>query len=165
MWICNRCQTANKEGYTQCVECSAPRNARRFGAGRPVEAPSIQVAAPERRMREPEPQDQNAPPPPVTRRPVEAPQPSPRRAAGGFIRLVGLLLSVLLPLLTALIAVLRHDVISPVINSLFFKPPAPEALGYAAYGVMALAAVLLTMAPGLALVALSRLMGLARRGR
>ena len=36
MWICSRCQTANKDGYAQCVQCSAPRNARRFGAGTPL---------------------------------------------------------------------------------------------------------------------------------
>lgn len=163
MWICNRCQTANKEGYTQCVQCSAPRNARRFGAGRPVVAPSVQTAAPERRMQPPEPTAQEAPPPPVSRRAAQASPAPPRRAAGGFIRLVGILLSVLMPILTVLLAVLRHDVISPVISGLFFKPPVPEVLGYVAYVLMAFVAALLAMAPGLALVALSRLMGLARR--
>ncbi len=163
MWICNRCQTANKEGYTQCVECSAPRNARRFGAGRPVVAPSVQAASSERRMQQPEQAPQDAPPPPVSRRVVEPPVLPPRKPVGGFIRLVGILLAALLPIITVLVAVLRHDVISPVIISLFFKPPAPEVLGYVAYGVMTFAAALLVMAPGLALVALSRLMGLARR--
>ncbi len=167
MWICNRCQTANKEGHTQCVQCSAPRNARRFGAGRPVEAPSVQTASPERRMQHQEPVPREAPPPPpVSRRPAEpAQQMSRRGSSGGFIRLVGMLLAVLMPLLTVLIAVMRHDVVSPVINSLFFKPPAPDVLGYVAYAFVTFLAALLTMAPGLALVALSRLMGLARRGR
>lgn len=45
MWICSRCQSANKDGYTQCVQCSAPRNARRFGAGTPVGSPSVQGAS------------------------------------------------------------------------------------------------------------------------
>lgn len=168
MWICNRCQTANKEGYTQCVECSAPRNARRFGAGRPVEAPSMQAASHERRMQPPEGHAaQEAPPPPEVQRRA-APQPPVRRgSSGGFIRLTGLMLSVLMPALALALAVLRHDVISPVIHSLFFGPgsPPPAVLGYVAYVAVAFVAALLSMAPGLALVALSRLMGMARRGR
>ncbi|NLG58415.1 MAG: hypothetical protein GX540_08380 [Clostridiales bacterium] len=165
MWICNRCQTANKEGYSQCVECSAPRNARRFGAGRPVSAPSVQTASPERRMQNVEPAGQEAPPAPISRKPVAPP--SPRRAAGGFIRLAGLLLAVLLPALAALLAVLRMDVLSPVIRGLFFGPEAPDPglLGQMSYWLMALVAVLLALWPGLSLVALSRLMGLSRRGR
>ncbi len=167
MWICNRCQTANKEGYTQCVECSAPRNARRFGAGRPVDAPSVQTASPERRMQRAEPQPGGAPPEAPRRQAAALPPNYKRGSSGAFIRLVGLLLSFLMPCLTALLAVLRHDVLAPVIDRLFWGalPPVPAVLGYVAYGACALLAALLTMAPGLSLVALSRLMGMARRGR
>ncbi|MDD4080370.1 MAG: hypothetical protein PHP02_03020 [Eubacteriales bacterium] len=166
MWICSRCQTANKEGYSQCVQCSAPRNTRRFGAGTPVSAPSVQTASPERRMQQPDGSGQEAPPPPVSRRPV-APVAMPRRAVGGFIRWVGILLAVLMPALTGFLAVIRMDVLKPVIHALFFGPQAvaPGVLGYVSYWFMALVAMLLAMVPGLALVALSRLMGLSRRGR
>lgn len=166
MWICSRCQTANKEGYSQCVQCSAPRNARRFGAGTPVSAPSVQTASPERRMQQPDTGSQELPPPPITRRQA-VPAAPPRRANGGFIRWVGILLAVLLPALTGLVAALRMDVIAPVIHGLFFGPEAvaPGLLGQVSYWVMAFLAMLLVMVPGLALIALSRLMGLSRRGR
>lgn len=166
MWICSRCQTANKEGYSQCVQCSAPRNARRFGAGTPVSAPSVQTASPERRMQQPDTGSQELPPPPITRRQA-VPAAPPRRANGGFIRWVGILLAVLLPALTLLLAVLRYKVASPVVFSLFGNPFHYEdsIMGYMVYGLVTLIALLLTLVPGLSLVALSRLMGLGRRGR
>ena len=166
MWICSRCQTANKEGYSQCVQCSAPRNARRFGAGTPVSAPSVQTASPERRMQQPDTGSQELPPPPQTQRPG-VPDAPPRPAKGGLQPRVGLHLAVLLPALTGLVAALRMDVIAPVIHGLFFGPEAvaPGLLGQVSYWAMAFLAMLLVMVPGLALIALSRLMGLSRRGR
>ena len=166
MWICNRCQASNKDGHTQCMQCSAPRNARRFGANRPVVAPSVQTAAPERRMQPPEPvENETTPPPGVQRAPIAPP--AKTRGHGRFIRLVGTLLAVLLPALTLLLAVLRYKVASPVVFSLFGNPFHYEdsIMGYMVYGLVTLIALLLTLAPGLSLVALSRLMGLGRRGR
>jgi len=165
MWICSRCQTANKDGHTQCVECSAPRNARRFGAGTPVPMPSVQTAAPERRIQPPVSRET---PPPSARRSVQPPAESvgpSSRMPGGFVRLAGLLMCLLLPLLVLLLAVIRFDAIHPVITSIYFKPGAavPPFISYLAYSVSALAAILLSMAPGLSLWALGRLTGGLRR--
>ncbi len=162
MWICNRCQTRNKDGYAQCVQCSAPRNARRFGAGTPVTAPSVhQAAAPPRRMQQPEVEEQaptSAPPPP--------PRPAPGRAAGSFVRVIGILLAVLLPLLLIALAVFQYDTVSPVVLGLFFKTPATLSpiISYVIYGLLALIAALITLVPGLSLWALGHLArGIRRR--
>ncbi len=164
MWICSRCQTANKDGHTQCVECSAPRNARRFGAGTPVSAPMVQAAAPERRM---QPQTPGDAPPPLRRQPQPPVDQGIRagRVPGGFVRLAGLLLSLLLPLTVLLLAVIRFEAVQPVITSIFFKPDAavPPFFSYLAYGVSTLAAFLLSLAPGLSLWALGRLTGGLRK--
>ncbi|HHT07114.1 MAG: hypothetical protein ACOYI6_05850 [Christensenellales bacterium] len=170
MWICNRCQTSNKDGYAQCVQCSAPRNARRFGAGTPVTAPSVhQAAAPPRRMQQPEVEEQaptSAPPPPPRRHTIPAPQPAPGRAAGGFVRVIGILLAVLLPLLLIALAVFQYDTVSPVVLGLFFKTPATLSpiISYVIYGLLALIAALITLVPGLSLWALGHLArGIRRR--
>lgn len=180
MWICSRCQTANKDGHSQCVQCSAPRNARRFGAGTPVAAPSVQTASPERRMQQPV---EEAPAPETSRRqptarpPLTTPQPS-----GGLVRLVGRLLAILLPLVVLLLAVLRLDILKPVIEELFLgKAPAAAlaplaenasaaagglrpVLGWVAYACTALVAALAAAAPGLGLFALGHLCrGIRRR--
>ncbi|NLW20355.1 MAG: hypothetical protein GXY84_03160 [Clostridiales bacterium] len=125
MWICSRCQTANKDGYTQCVQCSAPRNARRFGAGAPVSAPSVQTVAPERRMqREEELQE----PLPSPRRQQPLPPARPLRPAGGLARLVGLLLAILLPLIVALVAVQQADAYRPAVaDYILGEEKAPQA--------------------------------------
>ena len=91
MWICSRCQTANKDGYAQCVQCSAPRNARRFGAGTPLNAPSVQAASGERRMQQPESREEPSSP---RRHPNAQPHMKARRAPGGPVRLVGILLAI-----------------------------------------------------------------------
>ncbi len=166
MWICSRCQTANKDGYTQCVECSAPRNARRFGAGTPVSAPSVQTVPPERRMQPPA--EREAPPPP-RRQPssgADSPPSPPPRAPGGFVRLAGILLSVLLPLCAALFFLIRKDALQPFVNSLFFKPgdAIPPVFDILAYVLSALVAVLLALLPGLSLWSLGRMVR-AFRGR
>jgi len=164
MWICSRCQTANKDGYTQCVECSAPRNARRFGAGTPVSAPSVQTVPPERRMQPPA--EREAPPPP--RRQAASPDgpPPPRRAPGGFVRLVGVVLAVLLPLCAVLFFIIRKDALQPFVNGLFFKPgdAVPPAFDTLAYVFSALVAVLAALLPGLSLWSLGRMVQ-AFRGR
>ena len=152
MWICSRCQTANKDGYNQCVQCSAPRNARRFGAGTPVDAPRVHSAA-----QSPAPRPDIQAPPPA--RPVQQPsheaQPA-QSAALGFVRLIGLLLSLLLPSLVILFAVVRLDALMPVIRQLFFKPATaiPPVFEYAVYGFCAFVAALISLVPGLMLWAM-----------
>ena len=193
MWICNRCQASNKDGHAQCMTCSAPRNARRFGAGTPVEAPSIQQAAGSQRRMQVQPapgpaeQPVMAPPPPRQRQgtlPVPPSQPD-FKPAGGFVRLVGLLLAILLPLVVVVLAVLRLDSLKPVMEELFLgKAPAliPAAsqvadaaadaapataaagpgllhsiLGWVIYVASALVAALVAMVPGLSLWSLGHI--------
>lgn len=156
MWICSRCQTANKDGYNQCIQCSAPRNARRFGAGTPVSAPNVQAAPPEGRAY---PIEQEAMPAPRRSLPP-AVKTSPASQAGGrFVRLIGFLLSVLLPVIVILFSIIRFDAVMPFIRSLFFKPEAAilPIFDYLAYGFSALITVLLSLLPGLSLWALGRL--------
>ena len=180
MWICSRCQTANKDGHSQCVQCSAPRNARRFGAGTPVVAPSVQTVSPERRM---QPPLEEAPAPETSRRqPAARPPVNQQQPSGGLVRLVGRLLSILLPLLVLLLAVLRIDLLKPVIEELFWgKAPATAlaplvegtaavagglrpVLVWVAYVCTALVAALAAAAPGLGLYALGHLCrGIRRR--
>ena len=158
MWICSRCQTANKDGYTQCVQCSAPRNARRFGAGTPVDAPSVQAVSSQRRMQQPEEASQEPSP---RRQVVKEPQNvKPVRPAGDFVRSVGLSLSFLLPLVVIALAALNHDTLMPVIVGLFLKPdPTRLALiNWAVYVFASLIAVLTAMLPGLSLYALGHIM-------
>ena len=156
MWICSRCQTANKEGYTQCVQCSAPRNARRFGTGTPVSAPSVQAAGTERRMQPPE----EAPPAPAPlRRPAQELPKKARRAPGAFVRLIGILLCVLMPLLVLLLAMFQEAGLRPALSGLFLKtvPPPAAFLTWLVYALFILCAVLLSLTPGLALWALGHL--------
>ena len=192
MWICNRCQASNKDGHAQCMQCSAPRNARRFGAGTPVDAPSVQQVAGSQRRMQPAPAPNNPeqpvmPPPPLRRQgtlPVAAPH-APAKSAGGFVRLVGLLLAILLPLVVLLLAVLKLSDIKPVVEELFLgKAPAVAAvaaqvtdavtdavpavtssspgilhtiLGWVIYGAGAFVATLLALVPGLSLWSLGHL--------
>lgn len=163
MWICSRCQTANKEGYGQCVSCSAPRNARRFGAGTPVNAPSIQTAAPERRMSPPQSENEALP----QYRRQTRPQPAAKSAppAGGFVRLIGLNLSVLLPLLVLVAGVIYHDRLMSFLPSLFANPELASGFGgYFVYGLLCLLAAIISLVPGLSLFALGHIMrGLVQR--
>ncbi|NLX83046.1 MAG: hypothetical protein GXZ04_04440 [Clostridiales bacterium] len=167
MWICNRCQTSNKDGYAQCVQCSAPRNARRFGAGTPVTAPSVhQEAAPQRRMQQPMAEEQAPLAPSPRHHPLPGPQTLPGRSAGGFVRVIGILLAVLLPLLAIALAVLQYDAIRLVVLGLFFKTPATlsPVISYLIYGLLTLIAALITLLPGLCLWALGHLArGIRRR--
>lgn len=156
MWICSRCQGANKDGYNQCVHCSAPRNARRFGARTEVPAPSVQgagsVRAPAAGEVPPYPEAREADPqtpPAAAYRPAPA-QPAYRTAPvkgkspGGLVRLVGTLLAVLLPLSVLALAVLKADALKPVAEQLWGfaqkAAPVPGAAlppGEAAGGLLA----------------------------
>jgi hypothetical protein len=79
--------------------------------------------------------------------------------------LAGLLLSLLLPLMVLLLAVIRFDTVHPVVTSIFFKPGAaiPPFFSYLAYGFSTIVAFLFSLAPGLSLWTLGRLAGGLRR--
>lgn len=162
MWICTRCQTANKDGYNQCVQCSAPRNARRFGAGTPVAAPSVQAAQTERRLQPTE----TAPQAPSPRRQPgpETTTEAPRRRANLAI-IVGILLAVLLPALAIALAITQKETLLPLIAGLFIQGGAAASPlpGTIVYIIGVVITALLVMAPGLALWALGRLAQSLRR--
>ncbi|HSK69542.1 MAG TPA: hypothetical protein VLA21_09810 [Candidatus Limnocylindria bacterium] len=185
MWVCSRCQAENNDAYTQCTQCSAPRSHRRFSQGSPTVTPSLQAQPPERRMRDPAPPE--TPPIPSRHAAPASPAASadpraegkaaPRRAPGAVVRAAGIALAVLLPLLVVLLAALNQATLRPMVAG-WFAGPAPEqvfgptgiplppapsflrsaAFGWFAYALTALAAALLSMAPGLALWAQGRLL-------
>lgn len=163
MWICGRCKTANKDGYTQCVQCSAPRNTRRFGAGGSVpEEPGIAPQAAERRM-QPKVESVEAPSP--RRQPPS--QPVKPRPFMAIARLIGGVMAVCLPLYVLLIAVMKLNVLMPIISGLFLDTvalPYPVT-AYVLYAVSALLAMLLSAVPGLSLLTLAHLARGVRGGR
>ena len=162
MWICTRCQHHNREGDGHCIQCAAPRHARRFGVGTEVETPSVA---------------QPAVPAPA---PAPATEPAADRAAEGRaprvdlappVRVVrclsgrllvglGAALLMLLPALAVWLAVAQQALWAPLAGGLLFpKAVPPEGVGmWAAYGVCCLAAVLLCALPGLAAMGLGRLL-------
>lgn len=155
MWICSRCKTANKDGYTQCISCSAPRNTRRFGAsGTGPEEPGSPQVTSERRM-QPRPEPEDAPPP----RRQTPPLPVKPRPFLVFARLVGGLLSILLPLYVLALSILQFKALSPVITSLFMDAGVPSIplFGYPLYALTVFLAMLLSAVPGLSLLSLSHL--------
>ncbi len=159
MWICSRCKTANKDGYAQCVQCSAPKNARRFGAGgNPVQEPGVSLPVAERRMT---PRETPEEVPSPRRHPL--PPASKPRPFLKIARLVGSLLAVFLPLCVVLLAVWRFDSLFPLVQGFFFKPaplgasPSSPILHYLVYGVTAFLVALLASVPGLSLLSLAHL--------
>ena len=184
MWICSRCQTKNREGDTRCIQCSAPRSARRFGAGTQVETPSVSGAA-AREIRSPQ---VYAPPQPhegkAGARPAleqrnaaaqaeELPLNSPRArrpgsAAARLLSVSGLVLSLMLPALLILLSILHYGELSPQVELLFFPGPAadaaaPAALGIVIYALLTALAALLSLLPGLTALGLGQLLaGLTR---
>ena len=161
MWICNRCQSRNRDGDRHCIECAAPRNARRFGASTPVEAPAVAREAPPERKAQHPPED-------VPLRPAapEERYPAIRRGRllGGVMTAVGLVLLVALPALLVYLAVQHQSTLMPQVQGLLnpappAAPAAPSPLYY--WGLTALA-TLLCATPGLCTLALGRL--LVRRG-
>ncbi len=162
MWICNRCQHHNREGDVQCIECAAPRHARRFGAGTEVETPSVEQPA-ERVAPTPAQPAAAEPHAPAGRAPrVDLTPPSRvvRCAAGRALRVAGLVLLVLLPGLTALIAITHVQAwAQPLAQWLLgAAQPLPEAAGMALYIVVSVAALLVSALPGLFAVGLGQLL-------
>lgn len=156
MWICTRCQTANKEGHRLCLQCSAPRNARRFGASARLDAPSLQSA--------PQPPAASAPTP-MPSPPAPDQMPAVKRSAGGrrggaFTRLTGRLLVFLLPAVTLFLLVCQRSEFAGWVAMLLAQPDkeTPNLLLLALLLILAVLALLLSLVPGLVLLALARLL-------
>ncbi len=162
MWICNRCQHHNREGDSQCIQCAAPRHARRFGAGTQVETPSVSEQA-----------ETDVPPVEPAAAPIlQQPQgrmprmdlAPPRRvvrcAAGRWLTGLGIALLVLLPGLTTLTAVNNRQAWMPLARALLFpeSPGDAVALEALSYLLLGLGAVLVSALPGLGALGLGRLL-------
>ena len=185
MWICSRCQTKNREGDTSCIQCSAPRSARRFGAGTQMETPSVSGAA-AREIRSPhafvppQPHEGKAGARPALEQRNAAAQAEevplnssrarrPGSAAARFLSVSGLVLSLMLPALLILLSILHYRELSPQVELLFFPGPAadaaaaPAALGTFIYALLTALAALLSLLPGLTALGLGQLLtGLTR---
>ncbi|MHC1786993.1 MAG: hypothetical protein AB9880_08040 [Christensenellales bacterium] len=162
MWICNRCQTGNRDGDHRCIQCGAPQS-RRFGAGTVINTPS---GAP--RAQEAVPQAA-APLPRAETPPPGRPQHPPKTPASArALRLVGLLLAILLPLMVAGLAWRLYGTLLPQLDLLLFPQPASgfvvapltrtaPLISVAAYILVFLAALLLSLLPGLMAMGLGSL--------
>lgn len=186
MWICNRCQTKNREGDTRCIQCSAPRSARRFGAGTVVETPSVTGTAAPQEIRSPQvhtaplPLEGKAGQRPAPAQKAAAPQaegkpasrPRPKRPGNGAARClsaIGLILAVLLPALLIYLAVSHYAAFSPQLNNLLFPAPLTDVtvsgaqslspvLSVGIYTLVTVLASLLCLLPGLFAMGLGRLL-------
>jgi hypothetical protein len=175
MWICNRCQTKNREGETRCIQCSAPRSARRFGAGTVVETPSVTGAPVKQEQEIRSPQVHTAPmqraaAPQAEKKPASRPRPKrPGNGAARWLSALGIILALLLPALLIYLAISHYAALSPQLNSLLFPAPAVQltvstvqtpspALGLAVYTLATALAAMLCMLPGLYAMGLGRLL-------
>ena len=176
MWICPRCNFENAEDAATCENCGSARSAGRFGSN-PQQRRMPQTGAPRvaaapamrdprdtrdpRYMRDPRDprdlrdQDTVQMPRSATRSDYPAPDMDPprpkrrRRPAAALARFVGAVLTVLLPLLTALLAWKQYDALCPALTGLLLPEGAADGLRIGCYAVFALAAVLLSFLPGL----------------
>ena len=157
MWICQRCQTENRDTAHACRQCGTVRAAGRFGSA--PQQRSGMGSAPPRVTAAQSVQAQEPSPPSPTRSGYQPPEENaraPRRKGGGAARLVGGLLCVLLPVLTLLLAWQQKEILFPVLTTLFTGTEAPDWLNWTCYGVLALAAALLALLPGLWTLLLNR---------
>lgn len=158
MWICQRCQTQNRDGVQACPVCGALRAGGRFGSApqqRPgVSAPRVTAAAAPQ-MQEPNPSGavlSGYQPPEEKARPPRA----SRKKGGGLARFAGIALCVLLPVMTMVLSWQQRDTLLPVLAPLFAGQEAPAWLGWTCYGALSLTAVLLSLLPGLWTLLLNR---------
>ena len=144
MWICQKCQTQNRDGMQACPVCGTMRAAGRFGSA----PPRVMAAATAPQMQEPVRSDavRSGYQPPEEN--IRAPR-APRRKGGRLARLVGGLLCVLLPVLILVLAWQQREILRPVLTPLFTGAEAPEWLGWTCYGILSLAAALMALLPGL----------------
>lgn len=160
MWICPRCQEENKESFAACESCGAPRSAGRFASspnrmeqtGRmnriapaaqaaPVHSPRVMIAPGRRPLHMPD-ESFSVPANPAFPTP-------PRRPLMGFARLVGLMLLILLPLLTGLLAWRQYDALSRALLPLLLNADAAAWIKIAVYAGLCLIAFLISLLPGL----------------
>ncbi len=173
MWICSRCQSSNEETHARCLQCGAPRSARRFGAGTPVLTPSVEEQSSdygrERAFPAPRPDGLKNPSAhgPAARedqpsgRADRLPFPEKRRvrcAAGRWLVAVGLVLAALLPLLCLYLSFAQRDRWPDAVAGLFFPAGASPAAGLVLYVVLTALSALLLMLPGLTAAGLGRLL-------
>ena len=156
MWICQRCQTENRDSVRMCPVCGNTRSAGRFGSAPQQRsgmgsAPRVTAAQPAQATEQlqPSPVRSGYQPPEGNARP-------PRRKGGGFSRTVGGLLCVLLPAMTLALAWQQREILFPVLTPLFTGPEAPDWLNWTCYGLLSLAAALLALLPGLWTLLLNR---------
>ena len=158
MWICQRCQTENQEYAAACASCGAARPARRFG-------PAVRVdnrVQPPRVSSPGSGQDYSSSIQPASPPARPAPGPAPqmrkrnRSKAAALARGVGLMLSVLLPVLTILLAWRQYDLLSGALTPLLLGKNAPAWAGIVCYIILALTAALLALLPGLWTLLLAR---------
>lgn len=139
MWICNQCHTENQDHYPTCERCGSVRSAGRFGSAPTAMRPQISTpgaAITPARYQQPE-----------TRQASSA-----RRAMAIPAKVIGWMLLVLLPLLTALIFWRQYEALSQVLVPLLLDAGADDIwqkLCYAGYGLIAF---LLATLPGLRLL-------------
>ncbi len=185
MWICNRCQTRNREGDTRCIQCSAPRSGRRFGAGTVVETPSVSGSA-SQEARSPQvqaaplPLGSKAAPQPIARQQTAAVQTAgkpvnrthPKQTGNGAARCLiatGLTLAIMLPALLIYLAAGHYTALSPLLNSLLLPVPAAlpmvsaapalsPVLSVTVYSLATVLAALLCLLPGLLAMGLGKLL-------
>ncbi|MBR4331450.1 MAG: hypothetical protein IKP72_02100 [Clostridia bacterium] len=151
MWICQRCQTQNRDGMQACPVCGTMRAAGRFGSAPPrvtaaAAAPQMQEAAPNGNVRTGyQPPEDN----------IRAPR-AVRGKSGRLARLTGGALCVLLPVMVLVLAWQQREILRPVLTPLFTGAEAPEWLSWACYGILSLAAALIALLPGLWTLLLNR---------
>ena len=156
MWICQRCQTENRDSMRMCPVCGTARAAGRFGSAPQQHsgmspAPRVTAAQPAQASEQPQPSPSRS-----GYQPPEENVRAPRRKGGGFSQLVGVLLCVLLPVMTLLLAWQQRETLFSVLTPLFTGTEAPEWLNWTCYGVLTLAAALLALLPGLWTLLLNR---------
>ena len=160
MWICQRCYTENRDSSNVCAGCGAPRAAGRFGSA-PQQRPSQPSQPPV--VSVPGVQQEPAPVSRPSRNGYQMPEtgvrPQKEKKKAFVPRLagfVGVLLMVLLPVLTALLAWRQHDTLSKALVPLLLGNGRAEWIGIVVYCVLSLIAVLLSVLPGLWTLLLAR---------
>jgi len=149
MWICQHCQTENRESAPSCQVCGAVRAAGRFGSAprqdpRSARPPRITAANPDGAPRPSS--DKNGYAVPETE--IASPPRRKKSRLCGAAKGVGGVVCVLLPLLTLFLAYCQYDPLSAALTPLL-GPKAPAWTGTAFYALLALSAALLALLPGL----------------
>ena len=149
MWICQRCQTENRDSVRMCPVCGTARAAGRFGSA--PQQRSGMASAPRVTAAQPMQSQEPSQPSPVRSgyQPPEENVRAPHRKGGGFSRLVGGLLCVLLPAITLALAWQQRETLFSVLTPLFTGTEAPDWLNWTCYGALSLTAALLALLPGL----------------